>query len=518
MPSTRPIWIRSRSGRAKWDTILELLSRALQGRPQVLCNLSKLVKGVSTTCWGKAQRMTQHLRSFSLGVKVNYHTTSAFFHSDQAPKLQRTGAAMECTSGQPAPNHDCTLEHLDSKLPPASRHNALDAIEQSFPPSHGNAVNLKADVLQLAASIMNESSLFGISDDEQIPEQIASPCTSSGIPIPTSSTGLTTLAYERALRNRIPAAKLARRGVYDIEAYKPTFAHLRISSARYEPAAQFCIAHNANELLSQGSPEDIINRMTPAILPGVHSHIDSKTIIPQLIHSGRSTDHVQGMLIFGQGKDARNVVHQRYRRQHAKRKRVEVEIEVLVPGQDEPWRPERRTIIAHAWLFSRIRECSVSDGTEVAEKKCPSWYLEGYLAGQLEPHDRLRISADAKGDEDQDGYIGRDVKEYEIQSEQREVRIILQGGKNSPLKRESQIPISIISILMPIDSSTTYKTRIVNDSRASSYPCTAGFHFCSSSSPASLTFLPLGRFIIWLYGRKQISEQSNSQPRLHARR
>lgn len=141
------------------------------------------------------------------------------------------------------------------------------------------------------------------------------------------------------------------------------------------------------------------------------------------------------MLIFGQGKDARTLIHQRYRRQHAKRKRVQVEIEVVVRSHDEHWRIERRTITAHAWLFSRIRECPVSDGTEDAEKKCPSWGLEEYLEGQLEDHAPLRIEADAKGDEDQDGYIGRDVMEYEIQSEQRE--IVMGGGGMLDYERAS---------------------------------------------------------------------------------
>ena len=101
----------------------------------------------------------------------------------------------------------------------------MDSAKQASPLDRESAVDLSTSVLHLAPPTMTETSFFAISDDEQIPEQIASPGKPSGIPIPVFSTGLTTLAYERALRNRIPAAKLARRGVYDIEAYKPTFVH-----------------------------------------------------------------------------------------------------------------------------------------------------------------------------------------------------------------------------------------------------------------------------------------------------
>ncbi|KXT15857.1 hypothetical protein AC579_10411 [Pseudocercospora musae] len=335
------------------------------------------------------------------------------------PRLQAPAAAVTYSSEQTASDNDRTLANLESSLTLAPQHNTRNSGKQAPPLDEATAVDLEADVLKLPPVIMNDTSFSGMSDDKQVPEQIASPGKPSGIPIPISSTGLTTLAYERALRNRIPAAKLARRGVYDLEAYKPTFVHDILM-----------LPGSLANLIGKGSPEDIINRMTPAILPGVHSHIDSNAIVPRLIHSGRPTDHVQGMLIFGQGKDSRTLIHQRYRRQHAKRKRVQVEIEVVVPGDratPEVWRIERRTITAHAWLFSRIRECPVCDGTENAEKKCPTWVLEEYLEGQLEDHAPLRIEADAKGDEDrEDGYIGRDVMEYEIQSEQREV---VMGGR-----------------------------------------------------------------------------------------
>jgi hypothetical protein len=45
------------------------------------------------------------------------------------------------------------------------------------------------------------------------------------VPIPTFSTGITTFAYQRTLRNRVKSGKLARGGDYDTRAFTPTFVH-----------------------------------------------------------------------------------------------------------------------------------------------------------------------------------------------------------------------------------------------------------------------------------------------------
>ena len=45
------------------------------------------------------------------------------------------------------------------------------------------------------------------------------------VPIPTYSTGITTFAYQRVLRNRIKSGKLARGSDYDTRAFTPTFVH-----------------------------------------------------------------------------------------------------------------------------------------------------------------------------------------------------------------------------------------------------------------------------------------------------
>lgn len=169
---------------------------------------------------------------------------------------------------------------------------------------------------------------------------------------------------------------------------------------------------------TQGSPEDILSRVTPALLPGHHAHIDPKTNKPCLISSSNPTAYVQGILFFGQGKPTRDIIHKHYR-PHTKRKKLAVEIELIVrkPLQDrlhesDFWRLERRTIWAHVWKWSgEVEHCDVSagDGNGI----CPNWTLEDYLAGTLSPDLPMRIEESAKGDEDEDGWIGRDVVEYD---------------------------------------------------------------------------------------------------------
>lgn len=180
--------------------------------------------------------------------------------------------------------------------------------------------------------------------------------------------------------------------------------------------------HNtAQEMLTsvQGSPEDVLKRMTPALLPGHHIHIDLRSKKPCLVASSTLNSHVQGMVIFGQGKAAREFIHKHYR-PDAKRKKVIVEIEVMVvkpPDRRQHeldlWEPQRRTIFVHAWKRSgEIEGCGDA---------CANWTLEDYTAGTLAPELPLRIEESAKGDEEADGYLGRDVVEHDIEVEKREV-------------------------------------------------------------------------------------------------
>lgn len=51
---------------------------------------------------------------------------------------------------------------------------------------------------------------------------------------------------------------------------------------------------------------------------------------------------------------------------------------------------------------------------------CPNWDLERFLDGKLCARLPLRIEQCARGDEDGDGYIGREIVEYESESEEDE--------------------------------------------------------------------------------------------------
>lgn len=174
----------------------------------------------------------------------------------------------------------------------------------------------------------------------------------------------------------------------------------------------------------QGSSEDVLKRITPALLPGHHVHILPQSNKPCLVRSNDPTTYVQGMVLFGQGKRARDLIHRHYR-PNAKRKKVPVEIEVMVvkapehrQHEQDLWEPHRRMIYVHAWKQSgEIESCTSGKGTS----PCPNWTLEDYLAGTLAPELPMRIKANAKGDEEADGYLGRDVVEYVIEVEKREV-------------------------------------------------------------------------------------------------
>ena len=157
--------------------------------------------------------------------------------------------------------------------------------------------------------------------------------------------------------------------------------------------------------------------MTPAILPGFHSHVHADTHQPCLTQSPNATDYVQGMLIFGQGRKGRDRIHAHYR-PHCRRVKVPVEFDVQVgvplSGRDfshERWRLQRRTIWAHAWLWSNVGSsdaffCSKADG----------WRLEGYLEGDLGPRLSLRVEEDGKWED-----VEVSVDESEDEPEEREV-------------------------------------------------------------------------------------------------
>lgn len=137
------------------------------------------------------------------------------------------------------------------------------------------------------------------------------------------------------------------------------------------------------------------------------------------------------MVFFGQGKIARDFIHKHYRPQ-AKRKKVQVEIDVMVlkPPQERQheqdfWIPQRRTVWVNAWRWNaEIEGCQSGERTT----HCADWTLEDYLAGILAAEFPMRIEASAKGDEEADGYLGRDILEYDIEVEKPEEREVIYGG------------------------------------------------------------------------------------------
>lgn len=136
------------------------------------------------------------------------------------------------------------------------------------------------------------------------------------------------------------------------------------------------------------------------------------------------------MLVFGLGKSDRRLIHNHYRK-HAKRKKVQVEVELLVqlpnPNskhhmyEEKCWLPQRRALEAHVWLWSTKRGGEEFLGEE--------WSLEDYLLGNLGPKQTLlRIEVDARGDEDDDGWIGRELEEVVIEPGKEEEREVVYGG------------------------------------------------------------------------------------------
>ena len=247
--------------------------------------------------------------------------------------------------------------------------------------------------------------------------------------MPTFSTGLTTFAYQRALRNRIRSDRITRHGEYDLQIYTATFFH----DCLMLPGSLATVLGKVQNLtyddlwiqltlVLQASPADIIHRMTPGLLSGFHAHVHTETLQTCLLQSTDPTDYVQGMLIFGQGKSARKRIHKHYRPRARRAKvQVEIDIKVLEPDQDldspyQRWRLQRRKIWAHAWFWSNIGSGDVHFRTE-----SPRWTLEDYLAGNLGPDQELRIEPTGMLEDE----VEVDDSDFEIEQEKRE---IVRGG------------------------------------------------------------------------------------------
>lgn len=128
-----------------------------------------------------------------------------------------------------------------------------------------------------------------------------------------------------------------------------------------------------------------MNRLTPALLPGYNAHVHAQTLQPCLLSSIEPETYVQGLVVFGLGKDARAHIHQHYR-PHAKRRKLQIEIDVAVREGTPKGAPTRlrkvqcvrRVVNAHVWLWSGPR------GEDVVGLDS-RWTLEDYLEGRLGP-------------------------------------------------------------------------------------------------------------------------------------
>ena len=142
----------------------------------------------------------------------------------------------------------------------------------------------------------------------------------------------------------------------------------------------------------KGSSEQIIHRMTPALLPGFQAHVRIETEQPCLIQSDNPQDYAHGMLIFGEGRGGRDQVHEHYR-PHAKRIKLQVETEIVVPvkaddreSPRERWTLKRKRLWAHAWLWSNVMDCETQFRMDLN-----GWKLEEYLAGKYALNQALRV-------------------------------------------------------------------------------------------------------------------------------
>ena len=139
--------------------------------------------------------------------------------------------------------------------------------------------------------------------------------------------------------------------------------------------------------------------MTPALLPGFHAHVHSETEEPCLLQSDQPYDFAHGMLVFGEGSESRKQIHQHYR-PFAKRIKVEVEAEVVVPVQPgqrrhplDRWALKRRRFLAHAWLWSNVRDLEIQFRMDLS-----GWRIEDYIAGKYALHRALKIEHEPRED------------------------------------------------------------------------------------------------------------------------
>ncbi|WPG99506.1 Hypothetical protein R9X50_00232100 [Acrodontium crateriforme] len=207
------------------------------------------------------------------------------------------------------------------------------------------------------------------------------------MPVSTPS-GLAPFTYERALCNRIKYHRLCEGGDLDVRKFTPIFVH-----------SMLMLPGTMANTLQKGSSFDCFRRMTPALLPGFHPHVHNESRLPCLVQSSNPLDHVQGMLLMGQGKAGKNLVNQHYHRETTRTKQqVECEVLVHTPRSDRihpdsPWCLCRVKIRAYVWLWSSV------DPAAGLAQRTPRWTIEDYIAGNFGPPVIRTIHQDGSDDD-----------------------------------------------------------------------------------------------------------------------
>ncbi|KAH9845073.1 hypothetical protein Tdes44962_MAKER06862 [Teratosphaeria destructans] len=314
----------------------------------------------------------------------------------------------------PDENHIPQLdEHaLKEQSEVAVREDGPEPPKEKFQIPYGNddAADIKADLPPRDLVIYVNHEPPSEADDDRNDDQNIFP-----VQTPYFTHGLCTAGYHRALQTRVKNGDIRSHGCWDTTPYKPVFVH----DVLMQPGS---LANIIGDL----SPEQLIHRMTPALLPGHHPHIDSNTHRPFILPSSDPSDYVQGMLLFGEGRNGRKAIHHHYTAAlpHTHRVRLPVQIDVLVPVPkhearvfpSQKWKLKRRTVVARVWV-ARTGRAGVG-----------RWSLEQYLGGEVGGGQEMDVRG-PEGWEDCEVEVAETGVEEEAEEEEEEgERQVVIGG------------------------------------------------------------------------------------------
>lgn len=165
--------------------------------------------------------------------------------------------------------------------------------------------------------------------------------------------------YLKTLRNRLPAHKLEPNGALDMTQYPALFFYdmLQFPStigSLLEPACK---------------APPIGSRMTPGTLYGFQALVKGGTGEPLVRATGRDTDTVKGMVVFGRGRNNRTTLAEYYG-EGFKRVKGKVRI-VLNDGK-------KKDVEAYLWIWAGEQEEYLCIGGEAV-----AWSLEKYAGGEF---------------------------------------------------------------------------------------------------------------------------------------